>query len=74
MLTPENIDRNAHWMPSTCAYRRLHEGEGLPDWHPLETGDPNSTDTSGNSVAGQTVAEYDVEEEDYEDYVNQGLA
>ncbi|PLS21872.1 YcgN family cysteine cluster protein [Neptunicoccus cionae] len=73
VLTPENIERNAHWMPSTCAYRLLHEGKRLPPWHPLLTGDPASTAQSGNSVAGQTVPEYDVEEEDYEDYIVEGF-
>ncbi|WP_069300979.1 YcgN family cysteine cluster protein [Neptunicoccus sediminis] len=73
VLTPENIERNAHWMPSTCAYRLLHEGKRLPAWHPLLTGDPDSTAQSGNSVAGQTVPEYDVEEEDYEDYIVEGF-
>ena len=29
-------------MPETCAYRLLHEGKPLPDWHPLVTGNPDS--------------------------------
>jgi len=57
-LTPDNIEE-IHWMPSTCAYRLLAEGKGLPDWHPLITGDPNSTYTSGNSSRGRIVAERD---------------
>ena len=55
-LTPDNIEE-IHWMPSTCAYRLLAEGKGLPDWHPLVTGDPNSTYTSGNSSKGRIVSE-----------------
>jgi uncharacterized cysteine cluster protein YcgN (CxxCxxCC family) len=74
VLTPENIDRNAHWMPSSCAYRLLHEGRDLPDWHPLQTDDVNSTKTSGNSVSGHTIPEYDIEEEDFEDYTTERFA
>ena len=74
VLTPENIDRNAHWMPSSCAYRLLHEGGDLPDWHPLQTDNANSTKTSGNSVSGHTIPEYDIEEEDFEDYTTERFA
>src|SRR6185503_16493755 len=55
-LTPHNIDRLA-WMPLSCAYRRLHEGRGLADWHPLVSGDPESVHRAGVSVRGQTLSE-----------------
>ena len=71
VLTPENIERNAHWMPSTCAYRLLFEGQALPEWHPLLTGDPNSTHTSGASVKGKTIPEFDVDEDDLENFLNE---
>ncbi|MFX4229284.1 MAG: YcgN family cysteine cluster protein [Porticoccaceae bacterium] len=38
-LSKENVE-TLTWMPSTCAYRLLAEGKGLPTWHPLITGTP----------------------------------
>ena len=55
-LTPWNIEALA-WMPPSCAYRRLHEGRDLPDWHPLITGDPDSVHKAGVSIRDQTVSE-----------------
>ena len=55
-LTPWNIEALA-WMPPSCAYRRLHEGRGLPDWHPLITGDPDSVHKAGVSIRDQTISE-----------------
>lgn len=68
-LNPTTLSRVAYWLPSTCAYKLLHEGNNLPDWHPLLTGDPESTHNSGNSVRGQTVSEVTVDEEDWDDYL-----
>jgi hypothetical protein len=60
-LTPHNIE-DLEWMPKSCAYRRLHEGRGLPSWHPLVTGDPESVHTAGVSIRGQTITEACLEE------------
>lgn len=46
-----------HWLPSSCAYRRLANGQDLPPWHPLITGDPNSVVDAGISVKGRAVSE-----------------
>ncbi len=55
-LTPAMIDR-LEWLPQTCAYRLRNEGQPLPAWHYLLSGDAEAVHTSGNSIRGWTVAE-----------------
>lgn len=68
-LTPATLPKIAYWMPRTCAYRLLFQGGALPDWHPLLTGDSESTHQAGASVRGWTVPEFEVAEDDWDDYV-----
>lgn len=69
VLSPKTLAKSAYWMPSTCAYKLLYQGRPLPDWHPLVTGDRNSTHAAGQSVIGRTVSELTVPEEDWEDHI-----
>jgi uncharacterized cysteine cluster protein YcgN (CxxCxxCC family) len=69
VLTARTIAKHAYWMPETCAYRLLHEGKPLPRWHPLLTGRAESVVEAGVSVMGLTIPEYEVAEEDWEDYI-----
>ena len=54
--------KDPYWLPSTCAYRLLAEGQDLPLWHPLVSGNHSSVETSGNSIIGKVVRESDADE------------
>ncbi|WGW05003.1 YcgN family cysteine cluster protein [Tropicibacter oceani] len=69
VMKPSNIDQHAYWMPQTCAYKRLYEGNALPEWHPLLTGTPDSVHEAGVSMQHRTVAEFEVSDEDWEDHI-----
>jgi uncharacterized cysteine cluster protein YcgN (CxxCxxCC family) len=72
VLTPKNIAEIAHWMPETCAYRLRYFGKPLKSWHPLISGDPASTQSAGISVAGKTTPEFEIEEDELEDFIIEG--
>ena len=67
-LTLEKLS-NIHWLPASCAYRRLNEGKKLPSWHYLNTGTRSSVIQAKKSAAGRCISEVDVNEEQIEDYI-----
>lgn len=69
VIDQNNLDDIIDWMPRTCAYRLVREGQDLPDWHPLISGDPESPHRAGVSMAGRMVPEYDIDEDDWPDFI-----
>ena len=67
-LTPADIP-HFHWLPETCAYRLLADGQPLRDWHPLISGDKSSIHSSGVSVRNVAIKEALVDEEDWQDHL-----
>ena len=68
VLSPRKVG-DLHWMPSTCAYRLLHEGQPLPWWHPLVSGRPESVHEAGMSARGRVTSEQDVSDEMLLDHI-----
>ncbi|KZY94571.1 MULTISPECIES: YcgN family cysteine cluster protein [unclassified Erythrobacter] len=51
------IVEDVTWLPATCAYRRRADGQPLPRWHYLLSGDREGVVRAGVSVAGRVVRE-----------------
>jgi uncharacterized cysteine cluster protein YcgN (CxxCxxCC family) len=51
-----------NWLPASCAYRRLTNGQDLPEWHPLITGRTESVHEAGVSMLGRAVSESDTDD------------
>lgn len=67
-LTPELV-RSLDWLPTSCAYRLLAEGNPLPEWHPLVSGNAGTVHAAGISVMGKTLSEEDVDMDNLEEYI-----
>jgi uncharacterized protein len=57
-LTARNAGQ-LEWLPDTCAYRLRADGEPLPDWHYLISGDRDAVHRAGVSIIGKVVSETD---------------
>jgi uncharacterized cysteine cluster protein YcgN (CxxCxxCC family) len=76
-LVPECLDLKQHdfseynWLPATCAYRLLCDGEKLHPWHPLITGTTESVKEAGVSIGSYAMKESEID--DLEDHVIEWL-
>ena len=61
-LTPGDISRIG-WLPETCAYRLLDEGEELRWWHPLVSGTRETVFEAGVSIRGLSISEKKIPED-----------
>ena len=61
-LTPDRVAQS-YWLPPTCAYRLVDEGNDLYWWHHLVSGDRETVHQAGISARGRVVSEDDCEDD-----------
>jgi hypothetical protein len=60
-LTPQTI-HTYQWLPPTCAYKLIADGQELFPWHPLISGRKESVHEAGISLLAGAVSEDEVED------------
>lgn len=68
-ISAENVGE-MDFLPPTCGYRLVWQGQDLPDWHHLVCGDREEVHRRGFSVRGQTISEATIPADLLEDYLH----
>ena len=68
-LTIRSMQGVLDWMPSTCAYKLLHDGQPLHHWHYLISGSRETVHDVGISAKNRCIPEYEICMDKLESYV-----
>jgi uncharacterized cysteine cluster protein YcgN (CxxCxxCC family) len=68
-MNRNNVEDSAAFAPPSCAYRLILEGEELPSWHHLNSGDSESIHQQGQSVRHRVRFQSEIKADDIQDYI-----
>ena len=68
-LTKDNLAKNTKFLPSSCSYKLLSEGNPLPKWHHLISKDKESVHRISQSIQDCCVSETSIDQENYQDHI-----
>lgn len=67
-LQPKTMPDMIDWLPRSCAYRLVHEGRPLYEWHHLKSGSRDTVHQAGFSVSHRCIPEYEINPDELESY------
>lgn len=67
-LTVSAVDE-LDWLPGTCAYRLVANGEDLAWWHPLVSKNPSTIHEAGISIRDFAISEKRIKNKNFEKYI-----
>ncbi len=68
-LTKENLKNNLKYLPSTCSYKLLSEGNQLPTWHHLICKNKETVLQKNRSAGDFCISETSIEIDNLEEHI-----
>lgn len=57
------------WLPTTCSYRLVKEGQDLPPWHHLQSGSSETVHQAGISVRGKVISDEWIHPDEWQEHL-----
>ena len=69
ILSAENLEKTAKWLPQSCSYRLIFEKKELPFWHHLNNNKNKNVHNTKNSVKNFAISEEYVDSTDMSNHM-----